>query len=246
MHTNLYQGSLWSAAAGLFNDVLTAPNSPDPVRPRPQLTPLSESDRWNQGIDAMPGITCAETLWRVSKKEDFFPVIEKQRKTSMFADTWYPDSSWLCAVWQMKASEVYMGDFTAKTANPVMLVNGHFDPVTPFAGPQNTSAGLEGSVLLEHGSYGHGMFSHPSLCTMHAVRDYFDKGVLPAEGTRCEPDVDVFDLDGIADYIPAKTKLKRRGMPGEYTQEEIKLLQAMARLGGRVNQHGLVCSGGGC
>lgn len=49
--------------------------------------------------------------------------------------------------------------------------------------------GLRG--ILQHTS-----LAAPSYCTAKAVRDYFQDGILPQDGARCEPEVLPFDLPG--------------------------------------------------
>lgn len=59
-----------------------------------------------------------------------------------------------CAQWQMEAKERYEGDFQVQTANPILLLQNTFDPVTPLRSAHNMSAGFEGSVVLEQNGYG--------------------------------------------------------------------------------------------
>ena len=59
-----------------------------------------------------------------------------------------------CARWKFNAKERYAGNFTVKTRSPVLLIGNTADPITPIASARNASAGYEGSVVLEHGSYG--------------------------------------------------------------------------------------------
>lgn len=246
LHTFLYEpmgwGILTEAIEREFNGTSTDTDEvPEPVTPDddededlPTINPP-----WNEGIHALFGIMCSESLWRASSREEYLPVIAKQKDVSMFVDTWHHLGSWLCAQWKMEAKEVYDGDFTASPINPVLFVNGMYDPVTPLSSAYNASAGIEKSVVLTHGGFGHGIYSHPSLCTADAVRRYFDKGVLPEEGTVCAPDVDVFDLDfddlGLGSVDPGMG-LKRRSMEGDMTEEDVELLKAMRDLGLRLNR----------
>jgi hypothetical protein len=136
----------------------------------------------------------------------------------------------------MQAAELYLGDFTAKTKNPVMLVNGIYDPVTPWNSAVNMSSGFEGAGSLKHRGAGHGVNVHPSVCTGKAIRAYFAEGVVPEEGTVCEPDVGVWELEsgleGILDGLPPGAEvegLRKRGMP----EEDVRLWMAMREMGKR-------------
>jgi hypothetical protein len=59
-----------------------------------------------------------------------------------------------CAQWRMPAKERYEGGFEVQTKGRVLVIGNKGDPVTPLASARNVSAGLVGSVVLEHGGYG--------------------------------------------------------------------------------------------
>jgi hypothetical protein len=237
-HSILYNPIQWSWGIDWIQEELF-PSKNDSDRGPPLKLPDGEpGPEWNLGINALHGIMCSDSLWKASKKGTFLQVARKQWHTSAFADILSHRYAWPCAVWKMKAKEIYDGDFEVKTANPVMFVNGKFDPITPWSSAVNVSGGFEGSVLLEHGGVGHGMYAHPSLCTAKAVQAYFGDGVLPEPGTRCEPDVDPFDVElpefGLPD--PSKQKVRRRSLEGDMTEEDIKLLKAMRKLNLHLNK----------
>ena len=55
-------------------------------------------------------------------------------------------------------------------------------------------AGLfEGSVFLEQDSVGHGAMWPGSECIEDHVKEYFDHGKLPKEGTVCQPRCQPFE-----------------------------------------------------
>ena len=88
----------------------------------------------------------------------------------------------------MPAAERYWGDFNVTTKTPILYVNGQYDPVTPLANAFNASHSFQGSSVLQHSGYGHGLFASPSECAARYVRAYFLNGSLPANGTECTPD----------------------------------------------------------
>ncbi|KAL4866480.1 hypothetical protein BDV12DRAFT_199080 [Aspergillus spectabilis] len=94
----------------------------------------------------------------------------------------------ICQNWDIQAKERYMGNFEATTRHPMLIIGNTFDPATPLRSAQNVSASFEGSVVLEHGGFGHGSTSHGSACTINAIRSYFSNGTLPEPGTVCEVD----------------------------------------------------------
>ena len=81
----------------------------------------------------------------------------------------------------------HTGDSAVKPRNPILLIGNAGNPITSLASARNASARCEGSVVLEHGRYGHCTIGcHDSLCTAKAIRNHFVDGVLPEAGTKCE------------------------------------------------------------
>lgn len=102
------------------------------------------------------GIFCGDRVPRADSVEELLPSIHKSAAVSRLAG-----QDWLntitttpCAQWPFEAKERYLGDFTARTANPILLVGNTWDPVTPFASAQNVSAGFVGSVAVEQVGFG--------------------------------------------------------------------------------------------
>lgn len=225
----LYDPSSWSYGTDLFNGAI---NGSDVMPPAPNITePDTVPEQYDLGRDSLHGIACSDSLWRVDSPDGMLSVVEQESKMSQFADVWYPRLAWVCPTWRIKAKEIYDGDFTATTNNPLLFVNGIYDPVTPIVNARNASAGFEGSVLLQHNGYGHGLEAHPSLCTAHAVRAYFADGTLPEEGTECEPDVAPFDLE--YELLADAPGQKRRSVDGDITEEDARLLQALRNMSRR-------------
>ena len=94
----------------------------------------------------------------------------------------------------MPDKQQYRGNFQVKTRHPILFVNGEFDVSTPISGAYNASAAFEGSIVLAHDGYGHGIFTSPSKCVAERIHRYFVDGVLPEKGTRCQPDFGPWEL----------------------------------------------------
>ncbi|TVY81281.1 putative hydrolase [Lachnellula suecica] len=84
-----------------------------------------------------------------------------------------------------------------KTAEPILVLSTTWDPVCPLVSAKKAHNSFEGAGLVEQKSYGHCSISMPSLCTAKHVHRYFNDGVLPEAGAKC-------DID--AEYFPAKGK----------------------------------------
>jgi pimeloyl-ACP methyl ester carboxylesterase len=74
------------------------------------------------------------------------------------------------------------------TSHSLLIIGNTHDPVTPIGNAHRISTLFPGSVVLRQDSEGHCSHSNPSLCTAKVVREYFQTGELPREGTVCEPD----------------------------------------------------------
>ena len=101
--------------------------------------------------EAQYGIKCAD-LDKYSSLSDWEVIQDARHEQSYWADA--SDIVVSCARWRFDAKERYEGNFTVKTRNPIMLIGNTADPVTPIVGARNASAGYEGSVVLQHDSYG--------------------------------------------------------------------------------------------
>lgn len=86
----------------------------------------------------------------------------------------------------------YTGPWTADTANPVLVVGNFFDPATRYEGAQTVAGLLPNSRLLSYAGWGHTAYLSGSSCVDAAVNAYLIDGVLPAEGTVCQPEIDPF------------------------------------------------------
>ncbi|CAG9979506.1 unnamed protein product [Clonostachys byssicola] len=142
--------------------------------------------------DALYGIKCGDTFTENQTFEDVLPVLETRINGNRIAGEISAPS--ICANWKLHAKERYSGDFRVKPLNPALIIGNTYDPVTPLVSARNVSETFEGSVLLQHDSYGHTSIMQASLCTAKAIRAYFVRGELPQPGTKCE--IDTFPFSG--------------------------------------------------
>ncbi|KAJ9499884.1 hypothetical protein H2202_004874 [Exophiala xenobiotica] len=178
--------------------------------------------------DLEAGITCGDQAFRAEALFQLEPLLTALGESSKFGGLDFgTDNGFACSRWKVKAKEVYSGNFQVKTKNPVLLVGNTYDPVTPLASAWNTSAGFDGSVVLQHHGYGHTSAAQPSLCTVDAIRAYFDSGILPAPGTICEPDVPLYGYENLTEASgsngTARSIFRRR-------EEDLAILAALSDL----------------
>ena len=192
-HWSTLASQLKSFVSGDFSSLnTTPPSSPDDT--------ASPPFEYNRGSAAVFGTRCADSSLRAQSPGDLADLLLQQQEVSSFADV-NTATSLVCAAWNITPAERYEGNFIAKTRFPVLFVNGEFDPAAPVASARNASWGFEGSRVLVHGGYGHGLGAHPNMCVGRAVRRYFVRGELPGhegEGKegKCEREVGAFEIDG--------------------------------------------------
>lgn len=81
---------------------------------------------------------------------------------------------------------------------------------------------FENSAVLEIDAEGHSLLASPSLCVAQHIRNYFQRGTKPEQGTRC---------------LPLRRALLGEDAPnvekhstGSLTQEELSLIEASNNL----------------
>ncbi|KAF1949635.1 alpha/beta-hydrolase [Byssothecium circinans] len=149
--------------------------------------------------DSTLSIRCTDSTFRTDSFSEVQSRAEKMTAGSRLFGGMYGLGCLLCSFWKMDGVERYTGDFKVKTKNPVLLVGSPYDLRTPLKSAVNMSEGLEGSVVLQHNGLGHCVMYSPGQCAIKAVANYFTNGTLPAKGTVCEQDFDVFSGKSIKD-----------------------------------------------
>ncbi|KAJ7028110.1 TAP-like protein-domain-containing protein [Mycena alexandri] len=124
---------------------------------------------------------------------------EATTKVSSFADL-LASTRVVCASpnfntrgWKIHREGRFQGPVGAKnTSFPLLLVGNTIDPVTAHASAVKTSMAFPGSVVLTQDSVGHTSLVAPSQCTFGHFKAYFVNGTLPAPGTVCSVEAELF------------------------------------------------------
>lgn len=159
-------------------------------------TPASNSapEVYGTAQNAVVGIRASDATFIANSSEEYLAQVKYQATVSPgFGDISYW-SLWPSAQWRMHARERYWGNFNVTTKTPILYINGEFDPVTPLVNAQKASAGFEGSMVLPHSGYGHGIFAHPSQCVARYVQAYFKDATLPGDDVHCKPDMSLLQV----------------------------------------------------
>ncbi|KAF5245551.1 hypothetical protein FANTH_7303 [Fusarium anthophilum] len=166
----------------------------------PDLTDLTTTS-WNPQTDlAYLAIMCSDATVHAKTSEDFIDYFSLNERDQALDNPFYL-STLLdrspCSRWDIHAAERINLTSLSKveTKNPILLVNGKYDPVTPLDDARKISARFPRSRVVVHEGVGHGALGvHDSNCTRGIVHDYFVYGKLPQKETTCKPDQDAFVL----------------------------------------------------
>lgn len=94
--------------------------------------------------------------------------------------------------WTVKDTDSYRGKFTARTANPVLVVGNFWDPATNYDGAVRAASLLPNSRLLSSDNFGHTAYG-TSNCVTSRVDRYLLTGRVPSAGTICKSDFGAFE-----------------------------------------------------
>ncbi len=122
--------------------------------------------------------------------------------------------------WTVKDTDSYRGPFTARTANPVLVVGNYWDPATNYDGAVRASSLLPNSRLLSSGNFGHTAYG-TSNCVTSTVDTYLLTAKVPAAGKTCKSDFGVFDIPLENEETLTKNSTQSERKAEEKKQDEI-------------------------
>jgi pimeloyl-ACP methyl ester carboxylesterase len=145
-----------------------------------------------QTVEALGGVACSDGDNPSSYGAWPREAARADAESGYFGALWTWVSS-PCQAWPGQAADRYLGPWTARTANPVLVVGNRYDPATRYQGAVTVSRLLPNSRLLTYEGWGHTAYlGAGSSCTDAAVSGYLLTGALPAVGTRCPVEFDPF------------------------------------------------------
>ncbi|KAJ6602330.1 Alpha/Beta hydrolase protein [Mycena sp. CBHHK59/15] len=169
--------------------------------------------------EAMITIACGDGSPVTDSPAELEAFYLNEAKLSSFADIF---THWriYCSGWKVHREGRFQGPIGANTSFPLLLIGNTADTVTPFSSAVKTSGLFPGSVVLTQDSPGHTSLVAPSLCTHGYLRQYFKNGTLPAAGTVCAVDAELFPST-------STTSATKRAI----SIEDRKLLDAVRKIG---------------
>lgn len=96
-----------------------------------------------------------------------------------------------CVPWRLRAAHAFAGPLEAKNhAGTMLFLSNALDPVTPLADARAVYPRFAGARLAVQNVTGHTatLSMAASGCTQRVVATLFRAGVLPPDGTVCQPD----------------------------------------------------------
>ncbi|KAI1325512.1 TAP-like protein-domain-containing protein [Xylariaceae sp. FL0255] len=183
-----YSPKLWLSLVSLLDVLLAEPrNETDIIS---IITSISNTlgSEFSGANDSPLGIECGDKKPRTASFDVISEVFEQLQSVSRLqgdSTVVVPATS---AQWPFEPRERYEGRFVnVKPRKPLLVIGNTYDPATSFQSAQNISETIKGSVLLQHGGFGHASINQPSLCTALAIQNYFRNGTLPTPNTLCPP-----------------------------------------------------------
>nr|OQO23566.1 hypothetical protein B0A51_09204 [Rachicladosporium sp. CCFEE 5018] len=160
--------------------------------------PYSEACGGDDGAASF-AIACSDGQSRLGQtKESYREYARKiQAQSRLIGEEWAVIQL-ACTAWHARPAWRYDGNFTAKTAHPILFVGNTIDPVTPRRNIALMKKGFVGAGELHVDTEGHCTYATVSMCAGRVLREYFQTGKLPKaeEGEQvkvCSPDRLPFD-----------------------------------------------------
>ncbi|CZR47685.1 uncharacterized protein FPRO_13352 [Fusarium proliferatum ET1] len=191
-------------------------NCPQEMKPQ-AMNPFENATLWNPQFElAHLAIWCSDATFRAESVQEFTSFFGLYEGNKALDDPFFLTTLLfrsVCSRWSIHAAEpINLTSLSrVKTKNPILIVNGEYDPATPLSHARNISARFPGSQVVVHKGSGHGavLNAHHSTCTIGIVANYFLSGELPLEETTCEPDQNVFEIVELLRGVEGKAKIHK-------------------------------------
>ncbi|KAI0100677.1 TAP-like protein-domain-containing protein [Nemania sp. FL0031] len=191
----LYTPYTWLSLDSILNAFLAEPRNETLAGDTLNEFLFDEGGSLVPANDAGIGIECVDK----APRSNSFDVIDAAFDQAQAASRLLGDSLFAliagCAQWTLEPRERYIGGFSiVKPRKPLFVIGNTYDSATSIKSARNISETIEGSVLLEHGGFGHTSIQQPSLCTARAIQNFFRNGTLPEPNTLCAPVTPPFEF----------------------------------------------------
>jgi pimeloyl-ACP methyl ester carboxylesterase len=185
---SLYDPASWPSLADVLQHLDTAPQTAAHAIHTLRVTlGAAEQQRYPNFLEGFPGVACSDSDNPGAPAAWGRAAAAADRAHPYFGRVWTWVSS-ICQPWPGADADRYVGPFTERTANPVLVIGNRYDPATRYQGAVKASQLLPGSRLLTLNGWGHTSLFESRCIDWHLDR-YLLTRRLPAPGTVCPPDV---------------------------------------------------------
>jgi pimeloyl-ACP methyl ester carboxylesterase len=186
----LYDPSSWPPFAEFLQelDTLTSPaRAAEALRGLRHRLGLRARAPYEQVLEGFAGVWCLDPINPDHSSAWASAARRADRRDPYFGRPWIWFGS-ICAPWQGKDSDRYLGPFNRRTANTVLVVGNRNDPATRYQDAVSTAGLLGRGRLLTVAGWGHtSLFL--SSCADAYVSRYLLTGRVSPKGTVCDVDV---------------------------------------------------------
>ncbi|KAM0346455.1 hypothetical protein ACHAPU_005520 [Fusarium lateritium] len=170
----------------------------------PSTMPLETAMEW----DAFSAIMCSDSKTVTDTPEELAEYFDRLTNKSRWAGATNTNFHVSCIGRKTRPKWKFTDDdFRGDTAHPILFIGNMADNVTPLHSAFNNSAKFPSSVVLKQNSYGHCSLAAPSSCSLRYIREYFQNGTLPAAGTECDSDYDLFEMPELGEELTTSDEL---------------------------------------
>ena len=144
-------------------------------------------------LEAFSGVACTDGLSAANAASWPRAAAAADRQARYFG-AFYAWLSIQCArnTWTAQANSVYRGPFDRRTAAPVLVVGGTWDPATSYGNAVKVARMMPNSRLVSSDNWGHES-AGTSACVDNAIFGYLIRPLAPApKVTHCRGDVQPF------------------------------------------------------
>jgi pimeloyl-ACP methyl ester carboxylesterase len=136
------------------------------------------------------GVGCSDSR-NPSNPRAWIAAGKKADKRGPWFGRWWTWSSSACWNWPGSKADSFFGPWSVETSAPVLVIGNTHDPATPISGARVLNTKLKGSRLLIMDGWAHGAIG-ASACVTSKMERYLVDVTLPAPGTVCKPNKQLF------------------------------------------------------
>lgn len=194
----LYESSEWSQLADYLTQVeilIEEAQQTPPDTEKPDIKKKRGASNGStlipQTIEAIPGVTCADTDNPSDLSQWIQVGFEEKMRYPTFGSLWHWEDS-ICASWPGSKDSRFPGPFSISTKNKTLIINNRYDPATPYFAALDVRNKTPESRLITLNGYGHiGMYL--SRCVDNTVASFLIADQFPKSDIQCNQDISVFN-----------------------------------------------------